>query len=234
MIAPLTRIVTAGVISLTGVAGPATAGDEQGRIADALASSSLRLLEAGFWAVGPGEQDSAFVSACLGGVDAPGRLALLPGEVARGISKVYLYQPDADGSPQIGELLTVAVFTVDEPNRDTLDRFVLLLGSPDAAECRRDEFLRAQAADPGSAGVEAVVSVEATADLLVGDASSRVDVSILFTRLGDEQPVRYSYLVSRIDRTLVVLRSARFGPGPFSVVDPRAELSAVVETLAAA
>jgi hypothetical protein len=225
------RLAVAGVISLAGVARPATAADDQERIDAALASSSLRLLQAGFWSVGPGEQDGGFVSTCLGGLDAPGRLDQLPGEVARDVSNVYLFQPDAERSPEIGELLTVALITVDESSRDALDWFVLLLGSPETAECRHDEFMRARDDDPGSADVDVQVSVQPLADLGIGDASARVYMGILFSRGGAEQAVRYTFLVSRVDRTLVVVRSARFGNGPVSGIQPQAELAAIVRSL---
>ena len=211
---------------------PVTAADEQSRLDDVLASSSLRMLQAGFWSVGPGTRDSAFVSACLGGVDAPGRLAPMPGEAARAVSNVYLYQPDADRAPEVGELMTVMTVTVGEGFESGLDWFIRLIGDDDTAGCRRDEFLLARANDPGSSGIDATVAADSTPDLGIGDSSARLDMRIVFSRRGDRQPVTYSYFVSRLGRTLVVLRAAWFGAGPFSGLDPQSELGAIVRELA--
>ena len=230
MIHTLAHLVVAGAVSLAGVSRP-TAADDQDRLSIALASSSLRMFEAGFWSVGPGTQDDDFVSACLGGIDAPGQLAPMPGEVARGVSNVYLYQADADGSPEDGELVTVALVAVDEANEATLDWFILLLGSDDTAACRRDEFLRAREQDPGSEQIETDVEADAARDLGIGDGSARLDLRIVFSRPGDVRPVHYTHLVGRVGRTLIVLRSATFGSGPFSGFDPQEELAAIAAEL---
>jgi hypothetical protein len=228
----LAHVVVAGALSLAGVSRP-NAVDDQQRVSDALASSSLRMLEAGFWSVGPGTQDDDFVSACLGGVDAPGQLAPVPGEVVRGVSNVYLYQPDADGSPEDGELVTVAIVAVDAGNEATLDWFVVLLGDDDTASCRSDEFLRARELDPDLNEIEATVEADAARDLGIGDGSARLDLHIVFSRPGDARPVRYTHLVGRAGRNLIVIRSATFGAGPFSGFDPEEELAAIAAELAA-
>jgi hypothetical protein len=228
----LAHVVVAGALSLVGLSRP-DAVDDQQRVSDALASSSLRMLEAGFWSVGPGTQDDDFVSACLGDVDAPGQLAPVPGEVARGVSNVYLYQPDADGSPEDGELVTVAIVAVDAGNEATLDWFVVLLGDDDTASCRRDEFLRARELDPNLNEIEATVEADAARDLGIGDGSARLDLHIVFSRPGDVRPVRYTHVVGRAGRNLIVIRSATFGAGPFSGFDPEEELAAIAAELAA-
>ena len=233
MIGTLPHLVIAAMLS---VAGP-TAADDQQRVSDALAASSLRMLQAGFWSVGPGTQDDDFVSACLGGVDAPGRLAPMPGEVARGVSNVYLHQPDSDARRQDGELVTVALVAVDPASASSLDWFVVLLGDDDTAACRRDEFLGAAEVDAGAEGFDAVAVAEATRDLGIGDGSARLDLTITFSRTGTVREVRhvvYTYVVSRVGTTLVVLATATFGDGPFSGLDPEAEVAAIAADLAAA
>ena len=213
------------------VANPSVtaADDEQERIGLAVTSSSLRMLQAGFRAVGPGTRDSGFVSECLAGADSPGRLTPLPGEVARDVSDVYVYQPDSGGAPEVGELLTVAVFAVEEADALALGWFVMLLGHEETAVCRRDELLAAVENDPSSA--RARIETQATTGLAVGDASSRLDVRIVFSREGASQPVTHTFLVSRVGHTLVLLRSARFGAGPFSGFDPQVELAAIASEL---
>lgn len=213
------------------VASRPAAVDEERRVSQALASSSLRMLESGFWSVGPGTQDDAFVSACLGGVDSPGLLAPMPGELARGVSNVYLHQPDADGRPEDGELMTVAVVVVDAANVAALDWFVVLLGDDATAACRRDEYLGAVEIDPGTAGLEIDVVADAVAGIGVGERSARLDLRITFSRPGAARQVGYTHVVGRVGNSLAVLSSATFGPGPVSNFDPGTEMAALLADL---
>jgi hypothetical protein len=205
--------------------------DDQRRVDEVVAASSLRMLESDFWSVGLGTQDDDFVSACLGGVDSPGRLAPMPGEVARGVSNVYLHQPDADARPEDGELVRLAVVVVDAANVSALDWFVVLLGDDETAECRRDEFLAAVELEPGVADLETAVDGDAVADIGIGERSARLDLRITFSAPGSARQVHYTHLVGRSGNTLVVLSSATFGPGPFSDFDPETELAAIVAGL---
>lgn len=230
MIAPFAHLAVAGALALAGSSRPAAANDQQ-RVSDALASSSLRMLESDFWSVGSGTQDDDFVSACLGGVDAPGQLAPMPGERARGVSNVYLHQPDADARPEDGELVRIAVMAVDDANVSGLDWFVVLLGDDDTASCRRDEFLGAVQLDPGTEGLETAVEGDAVADLGIGERSARLDLRITFTRPGSARQLHYAHLVGRVGNTLVVLSVSTFGAGPFSGFDPETELAALVAEL---
>jgi hypothetical protein len=221
-----------GATALASGLAPTTAGDgDQDRIGDALSASSIRVLQAGFWSVGPGTRDADFVSSCLGGLDSPGRLAPFPDETARGVSNVYLYQPDADTTPEVGELLTVAVVSVDEASRLGLDWFVLLLGSTNTAECRREEFLAANASGQAQPDVTVAIDAAATPELAVGDAASRLDLHLVFTQGAERNVVTHSYLVARTGRTLVVMRHSTFGAGPFTGLDPVAELGAIVASI---
>ena len=231
MIGTIVHVAVAGVLALAGVSRPASPDDQQ-RVEEALASSSLRMLESDFWSVGSGTQDDDFVSRCLGGVDAPGRLDPMPGEVARGVSNVYLHQPDADARPEDGELVRIAVVVVDAASVSALDWFVVLLGDNDTAACRRDEFLAAAALDPGVEGIETAADADAVADIGIGDRSARLDLRITFSRQGSAREVHYTHLVGRVGSTLVVLSSAAFGAGPFSDFVPEAELAAIVAELA--
>ena len=233
MVAPFGHALAAGLIALASGAAPRAAAD-QDQVANALAASSLRALEAGYWSVGPGTRDADFVSGCLGGLDSPGRLAPLPGETARAVSNVYLFQPDADNAPDVGELLTVAIVAVDAASESSLDWFVLLLGSADTAECRRTEYLSGPEAGAQAADQAPTVDLVATPDLGAGAASSRLDMHIVFTSDGIQHRVGYSYLVARTERELVAMRVASFGDGPFSGLDAEAELAAIIESLNAA
>lgn len=189
------------------------------------------MLESDFWSVGSGTQDDDFVSACLGGVDSPGQLAPMPGELARGVSNVYLHQPDADGRPEDGELVRIAVVAVDAASVSALDWFVVLVGDDDTAACRREEFLGAVELEPSAEGLETVVEGDAVADLGIGERSARLDLRVTFSRPGSARQVRYSHLVGRVENTLVVLSSATFGGGPFSGFDPESEMAALVAEL---
>lgn len=233
MFAPFGHAIAAGLIALSGGGAPRAAAD-QDHIANALAASSLRVLEAGYWSVGPGTRDVDFVSSCLGGLDSPGRLAPLPGETARAVSNVYLFQPDADNAPDVGELLTVAIVAVDVASETSLDWFVLLLGSADTADCRRTEYLSSPEAGAQAGAQAPTVDVVARPNLGRGTASSRLDMNIVFTSEGVQHRVAYSYLVARTDRQLVAMRVASFGEGPFSGLDAAAELAAIIASLNAA
>lgn len=232
MIHTVLNLAVAATFSLAGAASEPNG--EQERVSDALANSSLRLLRSGFWSVGHGTEDQGFVSACLAGLDSPGRLPPVPGEIARGVSNVYLYQPDAAGRPAVGELVTVSVITVDGANSSALDWFVILLGDDETADCRREEYLRALEVDPGAEGLTTEVEADATRDVGIGDASARLDLVIEFSRGSDVQPVRHAYVVSRTASTVVVLRWAAYGPGPFSGFDAQAEVAAIIAELASA
>ncbi len=230
MIQVLANALVAGFVALSSGLAPAVAGD-QDHVDNALSASSIRLLEAGFWAVGPGTRDTGFVSTCLGGLDSPGRLEPFLGETARAVSNVFLFQPDAAAAPDVGELLTMSIIAVDEASEATLESFVLLLGSADTADCRRTEYLSIPAAGAAPSVPAPTVEVVATPDLGVGTGSSRLDMHIVFTSAGVRHRVAYSYLVTRTERELVVLRIASFGDGPFSGIDAEAELAATVESL---
>lgn len=232
MIHQLANALVVGVLALTGGTALATADEtDQDHVADAIAASSIRVLRAGFWSVGPGTRDSDFVSSCLGGMDSPGRLAPFPGETARAVSNVYLYQPDADIAPDEGELLTAAIIAVDGANESSLDWFVFMLGQTDTAECRRDEYLSNPAATAESADGAPTIEVTATPGLGIADESSRLDMDIVFSVASVQHRVAYSFLVARTGRILVVMRVATFGDGPFSGVDAETELAAIVESL---
>lgn len=225
----LAGLLAAGLMVGT-VATPDVADDED-RVGDALAESSIRMLQAGLSAAGPGTRDTEFVSGCLGGLDAPGRLPSLPGETARGVSNVYLFRPDAEAAPEVGELFTVAVVAVDEADRPAIDQLVLLLGDPETARCRRMEFLDGADAVTSAADADPVVEVETLPDLGIADASARFDMQIVFTSNGREHRVAYSYLAARAGRMLVLLRLATFGDGRHSGIDAQTELTAIVESL---
>lgn len=227
----LANALVVGAVALSSSLAPATSGGtDQDRLSNALAASSIRALQAGFWSVGPGTRDAEFVSGCLGGIDAPGRLPPFPGETARAVSNVYLFQPDGDAAPDVGELLTVAVIAVDDASASSLDWSVFVLGRTDTADCRRTEYLNSPEAASVPDGLP-TVDVTATPDLGIADASSRLDMHIVFTASGTQHRVAYSYLAARLGRMLVVVRLATFGDGPFSGVDAQAELGAIVESL---
>lgn len=230
MIQLLANAFVAGVVTLSGGHALAAAGD-QGHIDNALSASSVRLLETGFWSVGPGTRDIDFVSTCLGGLDSPGRLAPFLGETARAVSNVYLFQPDATADPNIGELFTMSIIAVDKANERSLEWFVLLLGSAESADCRRTEYLSNPAVGSEPSDLAPTVDAVATPDLGIGSGSSRLDMHIVFTSAGVQHRVAYSYLVTRTERELVALRIASFGDGPFSGIDAEAELAATVESL---
>lgn len=229
------RLASAFVVGLVVVSGGLSAGatsvDDQGGVDNALAASAIRMLQAGFWSAGPGTRESNFVSGCLGGLDSPGQFPPVEGETARAVSNVYLFQPDAALAPTVGELVTSAVVTVDDAYQPGLDWFVLLIGAQETAECRRTEYL--DSPDVGAADVAPDVEVVATSGLGIADASSRLDMDIVFTTAGVQHRVAYSYLVARSGRALVIVRTATYGDESSSGFDPQVELASIADFVGA-
>ena len=75
------------------------------------------------------------------------------------MSNVFLFQPDAVAQPEVGELVTMSIIAVDEASVESLEWFVLLLGSADTADCRRTEYLNIPAVGEAPSDLAPTVDV---------------------------------------------------------------------------
>ncbi|MGH9138151.1 MAG: hypothetical protein ACRD0G_14075 [Acidimicrobiales bacterium] len=225
--------VLAGLTAIAAsVAGPSTPAEDQQRADDAIAVFSARLDRAGFRSTGA--PDEEFVSACLGGLDNPSRLAELAGETARSVSDSWIFVPPDAEVASATEIMSAAVFTVDALNVNPLDDLVALVGSSEAVDCKRAEYLTPPAGPDATFPPDMALPVlqfgTATA-LGPGDESARFDMHVAFEAGGERYTFSYSTLVAVTGRSLVVVWLGFAGDGPYAGVDPQLELAALVVSL---
>jgi len=219
-------VALSGVLALAGSTLPPDTSPDTDVAGNVIAAAGERLLALGFASAGPPAADPAAASACLGGLDVPGAVAEFPGETSRAVSDTYAVFETED----TGEVVTVALFVVEEDNASTLDWPVRRFGNEDTASCKLDEFMTPEVQQ----GPDPVVDVTATPDLGVGDGSSRLDMTVAVP-LDGGATVQFSqtFALARQANVLVVVSHLVAGE-PISEFDPQAELTSVVDSLAAA
>jgi hypothetical protein len=231
------------------------AADDQARLDAAIEEFNARMTEVGWTSQGPPEPDTG------GGIDEdePGDVAFaeclgegalvfedldndeFPGQVAMRESDEFVYAPDSDAtattdafSLDLTEQTAGAVaVTVDDASVATITQFLGVFGSKETSDCIREGFEADMAADAEDSDVplEFEIDVSNEADLGIGDHSAAisfnlstvfmvpitVDADIVFAQVGNDLVGVYYFVTGE----------------PVTDFDPRQELQAIVDALAA-
>jgi hypothetical protein len=231
-------ILSLAVAAVAIGAGPASFDpDDQTAAEAAVAVFNERLMDGGWTSTGPvaptepGDPSESEFGDCLGGFELylDNSELRFDGETARAFSDNF-EMPGADPPTESGlgdfGFAGAIVFVADDVGVGFLDTFVERLGDADTVSCIG--ALPAFASIPDEPAVSA--SITNVADLGVGEASARLDISLSTTTEAGELTYSLTFAAARTGPALAVVAAGGTGDTELPV-DPVAELEVLVGSL---